>query len=343
MSSITQPLTVLLRREKEKQEEERNSKDKGKQPEETSAEQSTEQPVEQPAEETTAESGTDTTMTDAPLPTVEAAEDQGTEITEGDGASKKADGAEKHEEKRKRKSLEPPVVPDHNFRLVVHILAARECNGKTFRDTLSTINNLSAIPGARDVIGNELVGQAQTLSDTILGDLEELLPHIHQSKTGTDMQRLGSGRISPASSDQAKFLRILTALNYLFDRTCVDKSKGAEPESAPKEDVLKRLYESASFGLCWTKLSENAGTVIRQKENMLNVATILLPLIEASHVTCFARTLPSKINHFPAAAASYQSIVLQPMLVLAWRISSSSSLKSTARSSMSSSVRTLSS
>lgn len=282
LSSITQPLTVLLRREKEKQEEE-----KGKQPEGDPAEQTTDQPNQ------AAESGTDTTMTDAPLPTVETAERQATEGTaEGQDDNKKAEDTDKpaEEVKRKRKSIDPPVVPDHNFRLVVHILAARECNGKTFRDTLSTINNLSAIPGARDVIGNELVGQAQGLSDTILADLEELLPYIHQSENGTDMQGLALAKFSPPSSDQAKLLRILTALDYLFDPTRVDKSKGSEPESSPKEDVLKRLYESATFGPLWTKLSDCL-TVIRQKENMLNVATILLPLIEALMVVCKNTTL----------------------------------------------------
>ncbi|KAJ5949254.1 hypothetical protein N7454_000838 [Penicillium verhagenii] len=287
LGNITQPLTVLLRREKEKQEEEKGKKAEVEAApvEETSNEQN------QTAQAT--EPGTDTTMTDAPLPTVETTEGQSAEdATDDKEETKEAGGDEKpaEEEKRKRKSIEPPVVPDHNFRMVVHILAARECNGKTFRETLSTINNLSAIPGARDVIGNELVSQAQSLSDIILGDLEELLPYIHQSKTGTDMQGLALAKFSPASSDQAKLLRILTALDYLFDPTRVDKSKGSEPESAPKEDVLKRLYESATFGPLWTKLSDCL-TVIRQKENMLNVATILLPLIEALMVVCKNTTL----------------------------------------------------
>ncbi|KAJ5101659.1 hypothetical protein NUU61_003881 [Penicillium alfredii] len=287
LSSITQPLTVLLRREKEKQEEE-----KGKKAEEAQEEQ---QPGDQSIQ--TIESGTDTAMTDAPLPTVENTETQDPEgAAEGEettSAEPKKPGDAKQpveDEKRKRRAIEPPVVPDHSFRLVVHILAARECNGKTFRDTLSTINNLSAIPGARDIIGNELVGQAQRLSDTILADLEELLPHIHHAKTGTDMQGLALAKFSPASSDQAKLLRVLTALDYLFDPTRVDKSKGSEPESAPKEDVLKKLYESATFGPLWTKLSDCL-TVIRQKENMLNVATILLPLIEALMVVCKNTTL----------------------------------------------------
>ncbi|KAJ5779315.1 hypothetical protein N7457_007035 [Penicillium paradoxum] len=285
LSSITQPLTVLLRREKERQEE-----DKGKKPERAQIEGPTDQAPEAAA------SNVDTSMTDAPLPTVETPGATGPETTEGaettSAEAKKPEDSKKpaEEEKRKKRTIEPPVVPDHNFRLVVHILAARECNGKTFRDTLSTINNLSAVPGARDVIGNELVAQAQALSDTILGDLEDLLPHIHQAKTGTDMQGLALAKFSPASSDQAKLLRILTALDYLFDPTRVDKSKGSEPESAPKEDVLKRLYESATFGPLWTKLSDCLG-VIKWKKNMLNVATILLPLVEALMVVCKNTTL----------------------------------------------------
>ncbi|CAG8876549.1 unnamed protein product [Penicillium nalgiovense] len=284
LSSITQPLTVLLRREKERQEE-----GKGKDPERPQIEA----PADQAAE--AADSSMDTSMTDAPLPTVETPGAPGQETAEGEEATsaeaKKSEDSKEPagDEKRKKRTIEPPVVPDHNFRLVVHILAARECNGKTFRDTLSTINNLSAIPGARDVIGNELVAQAQALSDTILGDLEDLLPHIHQAKTGTDMQGLALAKFSPASSDQAKLLRILTALDYLFDQARADKLKDIEP-SAPKEDVLKKLYESATFGPLWNKLSDCL-TVIRQKENMLNVATILLPLIEALMVVCKNTTL----------------------------------------------------
>jgi E3 ubiquitin-protein ligase HUWE1 len=284
LSSITQPLTVLLRREKERQEE-----GKGKEPERPQIEA----PADQAAE--AADSSMDTSMTDAPLPTVEAPGAPGQETAEGEEATsaeaKQPEDSKEPavDEKRKKRTIEPPVVPDHNFRLVVHILAARECNGKTFRDTLSTINNLSAIPGARDVIGNELVAQAQALSDTILGDLEDLLPHIHQARTGTDMQGLALAKFSPASSDQAKLLRILTALDYLFDQARADKLKDIEP-SAPKEDVLKKLYESATFGPLWNKLSDCL-TVIRQKENMLNVATILLPLIEALMVVCKNTTL----------------------------------------------------
>lgn len=297
LNSITQPLTLLLRREKEKQEEE-EEEDKGKKPEQAQvAEPSADQEhAVQPSESTEPAAGTDTTMTDAPAATFEDAEQQVAQtVAQEDAAPVEADKPEAtketvEDEKPKRKTIEPPVVPDQNLRLVVHILAARECNGKTFRETLSTINNLSAIPGARDVIGNELVNQALSLCTTILTDLDELLSHIHQARTGTDMQGLALVKFSPASSDQAKLLRVLTALDYLFDPNRADKIKAPEPDSTAKEDVLQTLYESSTFGPLWTKLSECL-TVIRQKENMLNVATILLPLIEALMVVCKNTTL----------------------------------------------------
>lgn len=294
LSSITQPLTLLLRREKEKQEEEK----KGKQPDRPQDEgrpEERDQPV-QPSETVEAGTGGDTTMADAPLPTVEGAESHraGNSAQDQEGAPSDANkgAVEKkpQDQKPKRRSLEPPVVPHPNLRLVVRILSARECNGKTFRDTLSTINNLSILPGAREVIGRELVTQSQGLSTAILTDLTDLLSHIHQARTGTDMQGLTLAKFSPASSDQAKLLRILTALDYLLDPTRVDKIKGLEPDSNAKEDTLKALYEGASFGPLWERLSDCL-TVIRHKENMLNVATILLPLIEALMVVCKNTTL----------------------------------------------------
>ncbi|KAL4780721.1 hypothetical protein BJX76DRAFT_360559 [Aspergillus varians] len=288
LASITQPLTVLLRREKEKQMEEEN----GKQTEPAEGEQSAErqqQPETTEATETTEAAGSaaDTNMTDAP-PDTEGGHPQSAttpaQPQDGTSADAKAEPAKGEAEKHKRRTIEPPIIPEFNLKLVVHVLAARECNGKIFRDALSTINNLSAVPGARDTIGNELVSQAQTLSTTILLDLDELISHVHEAQNGTDMQGLALAKFSPASSDQAKLLRVLTALDYLFDPNRADKSKGNDSEG-PARDVLQTLYECSTFGPLWTRLSECL-TLIRRKENMMNVATILLPLVEALMVVC---------------------------------------------------------
>lgn len=194
---------------------------------------------------------------------------------------------------KKQRTLTPPTIPEENLRLVVSILAARECSARTFRDTLSTINNLSAIPGATDVFGKGLIEQAQALAQAILGDLDKLVPQIEQAESGTDIQAMALAKFSPASSDQAKLLRVLTALNYLFDPSQnYDKTKSAQyiksqirRASHFKEDLLSSFYENPTFVSLWTKLSDCL-SVIRQGEGMLNIATILLPLIEALMVVC---------------------------------------------------------
>ncbi|KAL2835186.1 hypothetical protein BDW59DRAFT_4863 [Aspergillus cavernicola] len=283
LASITQPLTLLLRREKEKQAEE----DKGKQPAET------QQPAQTSETTEAVDSVADTNMTDAP-PATESGESQGTAasapIQDETSTDSKTKPAKSENEKHKKKTIEPPIIPEFNLKLVVHVLAARECNGKIFRDALSTINNLSAVPGARDTIGNELISQAQSLSTTILLDLDELISHIHEAQTGTDMQGLAIVKFSPASSDQAKLLRVLTALDYLFDPIRADKTKGNDSGATARGDVLQTLYESSTFGPLWSRLSECL-TLVRQKENMMNVATILLPLVEALMVVCKNTTL----------------------------------------------------
>ena len=205
---------------------------------------------------------------------------------------------------KKTKTLTPPEIPEENLRLVVNVLAARECSSKTFRDTLSTINNLSAIPQARETFGKGLVGQAERLGKVIFDDLSELVNEAKTEKsTEADFQALALAKFSPASSDQAKLLRVLSALDYLFDpkRSSVlasdQDSREAEavqsgstdpgagtPESL-KQDLVTTLYEHPTFGALWIKLSEYL-VAIRQREGMIGIATILLPLIESLMVVC---------------------------------------------------------
>jgi E3 ubiquitin-protein ligase HUWE1 len=183
----------------------------------------------------------------------------------------------------------PPVIPPPYLNLVVRIFVARECPAKTFQNTISTIKNLSTIAGAKAVIGDELVRQALLLSAKIVSDLEQLLPHITNAKTGTDIQGVALNKFSPNASDQNKLLRVLTALDHLFEpkKKPTDEQQTKEDDAAEteKQDLVASLYENPAFGDMWSKLSACLGA-IRQQENMINVATILLPLIESLMVVC---------------------------------------------------------
>jgi E3 ubiquitin-protein ligase HUWE1 len=282
---ITAPLQVL-KKEKEKAAEE------AKKEAETSAEgQTTEN---QPADAATTEAhpeGQDTEMTTAP----EDAAQPEAATAEGEGSTSKTDESKAEDEKaKKHRSLTPPDVPEANLRLVAKILAARECNSKVFQETLSVISNLSPIPGAKEIFGQELLGIAKDLASSTLQDLASLTVQVSKASSPTDVQGIALAKFSPASSDQTKLLRALTALDYLFDpsRDSRDKPESAAEalEPAQKEDILLTLYEDRAFAPLWEKLSECL-TVIRQRGNMLNIATTLLPLIESLMVVCKNTTL----------------------------------------------------
>ncbi|KAJ6200849.1 hypothetical protein J3E72DRAFT_212120 [Bipolaris maydis] len=273
---ITAPLQAL-KKEKEKAAEEAKKASESSAEGQNAENQSTE------ATSTGAAQGQDTEMTAAP--------DSG--ATE-EGASKPDRSKAEDDKTKKHRSLTPPDVPEANLRLVAKILAARECNSKVFQETLSVISNLSPIPGAKEIFGQELLGIAKDLASSTLRDLDSLTVQISKASSSTDVQGIALAKFSPASSDQTKLLRALTALDYLFDpsRDSKDKPEAAAEalEPAQKEDILLTLYEDAAFAPLWEKLSECL-TVIRQRGNMLNIATTLLPLIESLMVVCKNTTL----------------------------------------------------
>ena len=316
LQSVTHPLTMLLRKDKDKPEEPKAIEAPSTQLEPSAGFEGAivDQAVQDLAQ--TAEPSTEEST--SPMMDVQAEGETRQESSAGateDQAKEEKMKKPADERAKKARDLTPPVVPEENLRLVVNILAARECSAKTFRDTLSTINNLSGIPGAKEIFGKGLIEQAQDLGHSILQDLDELVPQIKQAESGTDIQGMALAKFSPASSDQAKLLRVLTALDYLFDHkqiggkatSAVDSKEELTEISTPKEDLLTTLYENPTFGSLWNKLSECLNS-IRQGDGSLNVATILLPLIEALMVVCKNTTL----KEIPLIKAAKEFAITSP-------------------------------
>ncbi|KAK3110801.1 E3 ubiquitin-protein ligase tom1 [Teratosphaeriaceae sp. CCFEE 6253] len=281
LSRVTQPLTILLRRAKEAQEAEKPQVTNHELP--SQADQAAGSTADVAMEEAPAAEITSAAEGEASVPADTAAS---ASTTEPKAPAAADDGAVKAQEKKSRE-LTPPEVPEENIRLVVNILAARECPSKTFSDTLDIIKNLSAIPGAKEVFGRELVRQAQELGHTVLQDLEELAKQINSAETSTDLQGLALANFSSAGSKQRMLLRVILALDHLFDPKRFPQSPTSESLVDPKlkEDVLALLYDSGTFGKLWNNLSSCLAE-IRARGNMVNVATILLPLIESLMVVC---------------------------------------------------------
>lgn len=267
LNKLTLPLHALERRRKEAEEEAKKAAEKAKK---------------EDAEKTKGDAATDNAAGDSQA-LVEATADSTPETME----VKTADSIEQ----RKVRQLQPPVIPPENLKLVVKIFVARECSSKTFKDTISTIKNLSNIPEAKQVFGRELVQQAQILSKNIVSDLDELLPHIEKAESGTEIQGLALAKFSPGASEQNKLLRVLTALDHLFE-TKKDGARDAGDVAAAdeKSSLLMTLYHNETFNKMWEKLGACL-SAIHKRDNMINVATILLPLIESLMVVCKNTTI----------------------------------------------------
>ncbi|KAI0958508.1 hypothetical protein AcV7_004312 [Taiwanofungus camphoratus] len=176
----------------------------------------------------------------------------------------------------------PPVIPHHVLRYVVNILTAGECSGKTFSQSLALIQHLSYVPDARDIIANELRLRAQDFGQSLYNALNELVVALHASQ-GEILASSIASKFSPASSDQAKLLRVLKTIDYMYS----PKSAATQVHTVNEADVEKvqGIYESFRFAPLWQRLGDCLA-IIEEKPEMEHIATVLLPLIESLMVVC---------------------------------------------------------
>ncbi|KAF8948924.1 hypothetical protein BGZ47_001133 [Haplosporangium gracile] len=211
--------------------------------------------------------------------------------------------------------FQPPVIPDHCLQLVVRVLTAGECSSRTFQYTLSVIQNLSLLTGARDIITTELVGAARDLGADIREDLATLSQILENAMSGVEVQGMALEKFSPASSKQAKLLRALKTIDYMYSRkqapanapvaqVNIELAPTVDPEEADSvlprsmrdinsellnlnkdEEKVTEIYDSLSFHELWTKIGSTLEQ-IHERSDMIHVATVLLPLIESFMVVC---------------------------------------------------------
>lgn len=174
----------------------------------------------------------------------------------------------------------PPQIPHHNFRLIVNILTSGEVSGKTFTHTLSHIQHCSALPGARDVIASELKSKAQEFGTMLYNDLDDLARALEEAEASKDVRGPAIAKFSSASSDQAKLLRILKTIDYMYT-----SKDGPDGEATTDEEKVTAIYEDFRFQGLWRRLGDCLA-VVEQKPDLEHIATVLLPLIEALMVVC---------------------------------------------------------
>ncbi|KAF9353291.1 hypothetical protein BGX26_008924 [Mortierella sp. AD094] len=294
---ICRPLATLVKPADSKpEEEEEKEKEKGK---------------EKASESATEPGAADSAPSDSATPSAPS-----TEVIASSAEAPAATAADdKADTKPTEPEFQPPVIPDHCLQLVVRVLTAGECSGRTFQYTLSVIQNLSLLTGARDIITSELIGAARDLGAGVLESLDELSQTLENAMSGVDVQGMALEKFSPASSKQAKLLRVLKTVDYMYSRKQTTPTPAARQlniELAPTMDpeeadaVLPRsmrdmnnealnlnkdeqkateIYDSLKFNMLWTKVG-NTLEMIHERSDMIHVATVLLPLIESFMVVC---------------------------------------------------------
>lgn len=168
-----------------------------------------------------------------------------------------------------------------NLKLLIKILVSNECVNYTFRNTISAMHHLSLMGNAQAVFSQELSEKASKLGEVIVHDLEQLQGEL-KSTQKDDVDVYDSkiiSKLTAPSSDQAKLLRILTALDYMYES---DKSKESE---AAEQDKLTELYRHLDLGKLWKALS-GCLRVMEENPNMSHIAMALLPLIESLMIVC---------------------------------------------------------
>lgn len=171
----------------------------------------------------------------------------------------------------------PPQIPHAVLRLIVNVLTLGECSGRAFQQTLALIQHLSYIGDNREVIAQELRSKAQEFGHTLHTDLQELAGALEAAE-GNALSAGPMSKFSVASSDQAKLLRVLKTIDYMYS------SKNTTNQSEDAERV-QAIYESFRFAPLWSRLGDCL-TIIEEKQPLEHVATVLLPLIESLMVVC---------------------------------------------------------
>jgi E3 ubiquitin-protein ligase HUWE1 len=175
----------------------------------------------------------------------------------------------------------PPQIPHAVLRLIVNILTIGECSARTFQQSLALIQNLSYVPDARDVIAQELKAKAQEFGQILIADLEELAKTLHDGNEPATTSCIAN-KFSPASSAQAKLLRVLKTIDYMYTpRSSKDKDKDKNKDI----EKVQTIYESFQFTTLWKGLG-NCLEIIGEKPDTEHIGTVLLPLIESLMVVC---------------------------------------------------------
>ncbi|KAG1470993.1 hypothetical protein G6F56_002373 [Rhizopus delemar] len=168
------------------------------------------------------------------------------------------------------------MLPSKYFERVVRVLTTNECSSRTFRFTLSILSNLAHIDNGFEIIITSLKSVATQSGLLISKELEVVLSILEKLKIGKEMETSALKQFSTATSQQMKLLRVLNTMRYLYAK----KNKIEENDDEEEDAKIKpEMYDGIDLQPLW-KVLGSCLRIIRDKEDLVDVGNVLLPLVE---------------------------------------------------------------
>ncbi|KAI8914398.1 hypothetical protein EDD86DRAFT_199252 [Gorgonomyces haynaldii] len=168
-----------------------------------------------------------------------------------------------------------PTIPNQAVQEVVNVLKDGAVSLKTFQSTLQVIQHLCAYPDKKKIITDQLLEAIQQLTNLLLPQVEQLTQQLEKVESLNDIDSQVLVAHTAPSSDQAKLLRILKTIDYMYKAEDREEAKVTEAFTQ-----LRGLYDTLKINDLWQRLGQSMN-VIDRKKGLETAATVLLPLIEA--------------------------------------------------------------
>lgn len=180
-----------------------------------------------------------------------------------------------------------PFFDNGDFEKLISVIKLESCNTKVFQQTLNIMRNLSILNGAVDIFTKELISMAFETVKTLIPDLEAFTLEGASAASGSEINSELVQKFTVPSSDQARLLKVLTAVDYIH----------SQRKLLSEEDLsnLMKIYEKMNLGQVWSSLSKCLFE-FESREGLSTSATVLLPLIESLMVVFkHGKTSQSKV------------------------------------------------
>ncbi len=134
------------------------------------------------------------------------------DVVKESGSSELINAKEKNE-------IKLPVIPDSSISNAVKVLVEGSSSSKSFQFTLSVIQYLCSYPYNLNIVIHDLLSFAQSISESVMEEIQGLLDYLQSLDSQQSLPPSMLEYFTSQSASQAKMLRVLKTVDYLFSKT----------------------------------------------------------------------------------------------------------------------------